>query len=79
MEKCCKESTYIPKIKNFGPKTVMQLEKYNNNLFEDLAREKKAIKNWQRIKILIAILKLCGNKMDLSMDLSMEKEIPKQF
>ena len=57
----------------------MQLEKYNNNLFEDLAREKKAIKNWQRIKILIAILKLCGNKMDLSMDLSMEKEIPKQF
>ena len=42
----------------------MQLERYNRNLFSDLEREKKAIQNWQRIKVLIAILKLCGNRME---------------
>lgn len=30
----------------------------------DLEREKRAMANWQRIKILLAILKVCGGRME---------------
>ena len=33
-------------IEKYGPKSVKQMEMYNNTLFDDLAREKKAIQNW---------------------------------
>ena len=45
-------------------RTVAQLERYNRTLFMDLEKEKRARRNWQRIRILIAILKLCGNRME---------------
>ena len=45
-------------------RTVAQLERYNHILYTDLEREQKAIQNWQRMKILIAILKTCGNRME---------------
>ena len=45
-------------------RTVAQLERYNHILYTDLEREQKAIQNWQRMKILIAILRTCGNRME---------------
>ena len=39
----------------------------------DLEREKKAIQNWQRMKILIAILKTCGSWMD-KIEIAIRKE-----
>lgn len=43
---------------------VAKLEKYDRTLFEDLSREKKAIQNWQRLKVLIAIMSLVKGTID---------------
>ena len=36
----------IPEVAKFTHRIVAKIEKYNNNLFLDLEREKKAIQNW---------------------------------
>ena len=45
-------------------RTIAALERYNETLYMDLEREKRAIQNWQRLKILLAVLKVCGGRMD---------------
>ena len=64
-EPCCgKKTTSQISRADLNFKTIAQLERYNRILYMDLEREKKAIQNWQRMKILIAILKTCGNRME---------------
>ena len=33
-------------------------------MFIDLEREARAIQNWQKLRVLLAILKICGNRFD---------------
>ena len=37
------EEEVLDEIWGYGPKAVKQIERYNSTLFDDLAREKKAI------------------------------------
>ena len=43
---------------------VRKLEAFNDIIYKKMERRKKAIQNWQRMKVLLAILKICGNRMD---------------
>ena len=43
---------------------VRKLEAFNDVIYKKMERRKKAIQNWQRMKVLLAILKICGNRMD---------------
>ena len=43
---------------------VRKLEAFNDVIYKKIERRKKAIQNWQRMKVLLAILKICGNRMD---------------
>ena len=45
-------------------RTVEILDKYNRMMFIDLEREARAIQNWQKLRVLLAILKICGNRFD---------------
>ena len=42
-----------------------------------LATRKRAIKNWQRLKVVLAILKICGNRIE-SLETKIEVEKEKQ-
>ena len=43
---------------------VRKLEAFNDIIYKKIQRRKDAIRNWQRIKVLLAILKICGNRME---------------
>ena len=43
---------------------VRKLEAFNDQIYKKIQRRKDAIRNWQRIKVLLAILKICGNRME---------------
>ena len=43
---------------------VRKLEAFNEVIYKKMDRRKKAIQNWQRMKVLLAILKICGNRME---------------
>ena len=61
-------------------KTVARLDRYNEILFKDLTVERRAIKNWARLKVLIAILKTCGYRMDkLEMKIKKKEKKKKTF
>ena len=41
-----------------------KLELYNEKLSKKLERRRKAISNWRRLKIVLAILSLCDNRLE---------------
>ena len=43
---------------------VRKLEAFNEIIYKKMERRKAAIQNWQRMKVLLAILKICGNRME---------------
>ena len=43
---------------------VRKLEIFNERLNIKLEKRRKAIANWRRMKVVLAILKLCGNRME---------------
>ena len=43
---------------------VRKLEAFNEIIYKKMDRRRNAIQNWQRMKVLLAILKICGNRME---------------
>ena len=43
---------------------VRKLEAFNELIYKKMDRRRNAIQNWQRMKVLLAILKICGNRME---------------
>jgi len=39
-----------------------KLENFHNQLYDHLEVSKRAIANWKKIRVLLVLLKLCGNK-----------------
>ena len=60
---CCQSEDLI--YRNMSDYTaVRKLEAFNEVIYKKMDRRKKAIQNWQRMKVLLAILKICGNRME---------------
>ena len=43
---------------------VHKLELFNEKLFKKLEKRRKAFSNWRRLKIVLTILALCGNRFE---------------
>jgi hypothetical protein len=39
-----------------------KVENFHNILYDNLEVSRRAIANWKKIRVLIVLLKLCGNK-----------------
>ena len=58
---CCGEKKH-PTKKQHDLVYVDKLEQFSSQLFDDIERRKNAIKNWQKLRILIVLFQICGNK-----------------
>ena len=59
---CCEDEAVVHKRKLHDEMFVRKLELYNEGLEKKLEFRRRAIANWRRLKVLLAILKLCGNQ-----------------
>ena len=43
---------------------VKKMEVFNERLHDTLELRRRAINNWKRLKVVLAILKICGGRME---------------
>ena len=53
---------------------VDKLEAFSNRLHDDLETRARAMKNWKKLRILIVLFKICGNKTMTSNKSAYEKD-----
>ena len=51
-----------------------EFERYNERLYMDVARTERAIRNWQRVKVMLSLLKSL-NQSQASIDVSDDNEV----
>ena len=54
---------------------IRKLEIFNEALYVKLEKRRRAIANWRRLKVVLAILKICGNRMEHERHRIEEKEV----
>lgn len=60
-EGCCSKPSLKYK-KNHDKNFVLKLEDYNKKLFDSCEVQKRAVKNWQRLRIVLLLLQVCGGR-----------------
>ena len=45
-------------------RTIKHIERFEDELFKKLKRRKRAMLNWQKIKVVLAVIKLAGDKLE---------------
>lgn len=57
---CCEKKH--PTKKQHDLVYVDKLEQFSSQLYDDIERRSNAMKNWQKLRILIVLFQICGNK-----------------
>ena len=58
---------------------VKKLEFFNEGLYHKLEVRRKAIANWRRLKVVLVVLKICGNRMDHSQTIIRAEQKKQKF